>query len=475
MKWLDRILTLARRSDPARPIRVTIEPHSIAVHKLDGSCTRTPVAAATFERDLEQALQAAGVDSSRDQVAVTVDASAAHFDLLRWSAELSSAKRWEQFSSARLTHARADDASRWSIRVLRDAPPRAALSAALPATTLTALRKTLARLSGVRIGFLDRINALLARDRAFSGCVVDVGQERVWIFVLRAGVIERVRLRRMQSAVNADAESDGATELLPILASEWAATGGSELPAIALAGSHAAAAAVALHDRFDGNVIALTHRQSRGRFDVDFAHARPPVPAHGWALAAAGVFSIAAAIAWTLPDWQQRTELGAARSRIETALASTQPVQPAAQAAQKVRGAQASTSRSRDTQTEAQLLTLELSKPWGALFGALESSSNNRVRIVQVDVDNRFRQLQIHAEAKSLGELIRYADRLASSAPVSSARLAHHEWKASGGVRIVSARVVAQLNPKSEREATATARSDAVPRKAVALLGPMNR
>lgn len=453
MKWLERVWPFSHRAAKARAaIRVTIEPQAIVIHGSDGNCTRTPSTPSTFNHDFEQALQSSGIDATLDQVAVTFDASAAHFDLLRWSAGLNSARRWEQFSVARLVHTRADDASRWSIRVLRSEPPHAAISAAVPVAYLSGL-KQLVHLASTRIGLLDRINALLARDKTFSGCVVDVSSERAWIFVFRAGAIERVRLRRLQADISARPAE--VSDLLPILTSEWAATGDDrELPAIALAGSHAAAAAVALQERYDGNLIALTHRQPRGPFDLDFSR-RPPTPKHGWALATAGVISIAAAIAWALPDWQKRSELGATRSRNQVALANTQPPQPAAQTAR--RSSSSATARSRDSQVEARQLALELSKPWSQLFGALESSSNDQVRIVQVDVDSRFRQLHIHAEAKSLGELIRYAERLASVAPISAAHLAHHEWKTSGTVRVVTARLIAQLNPVQDREPTATA------------------
>lgn len=446
MKLLDRLL----RRSPLPPVRVTIETDAISVHAADGQCIRTPTTAATFEHDLAHALQPLG-DAS---IAVSFDASAAHFDLLRWNAELTSGKRWQQFALARM--ARAGDALHWTIRVLRELPPRAALSAALPTPNLEALKKMAVRLACVRIDLLDRINALLERDRFYSGCVVDISAERAWIFVVRAGVIERVRLRRIASADDADgdhgnAETRDAAALLPILTSEWAATGDErDLPAIALAGSRAASAAVALNNSYAGNVIALTHRQPHGRFAIDFARARAPVPTHGWALAAVGVLAFAAAIASSAGDWQQRATSLAARERVQTALAAAQPAPSTASAR---RDTSSATARARETQTEAQLVALELRRPWGALFSALESSSNERVRIVQMDVDSRFRQLQIHAEAKSLGELIRYAEHLASIAPVNNARLAHHELKTVAGARIVSARLVARLDPSADAAA----------------------
>lgn len=454
MKWLDLIV---RRSTHI-PVRVTIDLDSIVVQLDNGLQARHATSAATFERDLVQALQ----PTQGKRIAVTFDASTAHFDLLRWNAALTSAKRWMQFASARLLNACAGNPSHWSIRVLTNLPPGGALSAALPASYLAALKKV-APAAGIRVGLLDRINALLERDPMFSGCAVDVAGDRAWIFVLRSGAIERVRLRRMRSTESIGGEQTESVTLLPILASEWASTGDvRELPAIALAGSHAASAAVAFHDTFTGEILALTHRQPRGRFNVDFARQRAPIPAGGWVMAAVGLIAMCGAVAWSIPDWQKREQLAGAQHRLRVALADANPA-PTVQQTRRADNATASGARSRDGQSEALSLTRELRKPWGALFGALESSSSDRVRIVQLDVDSRFRQVQIQAEAKSLSDLIRYGEKLASVAPINSARLAHHEWKAAGGGRVVSARLVATLDSNAARAAAvvpATARSN---------------
>jgi hypothetical protein len=178
------------------------------------------------------------------------------------------------------------------------------------------------------------------------------------------------------------------------------------------------------------------------RFDVDFApRARfsvrlTPLSA---LLLGAGLIAVASASAAVAPEWERLQALRAMLARTQNAATG------AAHA-----GGTSGTGKARPAETaafnEAQRIASDLHRPWPALFDAMEAATDGKVRVTQISVDPRFSRLQIQVEAKGLGEVVRYAQKLAASGtPVAGAQLLSHEWN-NGPVHVVAARVGVALD-----------------------------
>jgi hypothetical protein len=152
----------------------------------------------------------------RGTIQAWTEASAARLFLLPWADSLTSRARWSTYASSRFEQSFGDAASSWSIRVADDTAPRARLAAALPLALIEALRiGSGGRVASLRIGLIEQLARLLARERRFAGCVVEPGASVATLLVLVRGELRRVRTRRF----------DVADDLIGTARSEWASFG----------------------------------------------------------------------------------------------------------------------------------------------------------------------------------------------------------------------------------------------------------
>ena len=171
------------------------------------------------------------------------------------------------------------------------------------------------------------------------------------------------------------------------------------------------------------------------RFQVDFIQARPPVAPLAWGCLAAGVLSLAAALADLAPRLALREQLAVRQAELRARL-DRLPASVRSTAGADVIGL-----------TQARSVLDELDRPWEALFDQLEAARAPEVHLVQLGVDLPFQTVQVVAEAPSLERLLQYSQTLAGNGPVQSVRLTHHEWRNVSVGRVVVASLTAELGP----------------------------
>ncbi len=140
-----------------------------------------------------------------------------HLLLLPWVAQLTREDRWQNYARARFEQVYGESAEAWDIRLARDWPGRDRLAVAWPA----ALREEIAthrNVRSVRIGLLEHLGVLLAREPAFSGCIAEIEPDGAGFLFLVAGHLRRARWSRFE-----DAEG-----LATAMRAEWASIVASE-------------------------------------------------------------------------------------------------------------------------------------------------------------------------------------------------------------------------------------------------------
>ncbi|HUN92469.1 MAG TPA: hypothetical protein VMU33_10455 [Burkholderiaceae bacterium] len=178
------------------------------------------------------------------------------------------------------------------------------------------------------------------------------------------------------------------------------------------------------------------------RFDVDFV--RPaPVPPLAIAVLVVALVAAAAAAAWCEQAWRSGRDLASRRATLEAAL------ERGREQAERRR----TTARGADPQAQEQAVAVldELHRPWRALFEQLEADRVGPVHLDQLAIDSRFESLQMQAEARSLGDVLRYVQALPGAGPIAAVQLSSHELRDAPGGRVVSARVVARLDGRASR------------------------
>lgn len=85
----------------------------------------------------------------------------------------------------------------------------------------------------------------------------------------------------------------------------------------------------------------------------------------------------------------------------------------------------------------------QLSFPWGALFGALETAVSDEVALLLLQPDPQKNTMRITAEAKTYDDMIRYLDRLGEQRSLHNVHLASHEIMVQDPNRPVRFTVVA--------------------------------
>lgn len=428
MKFLERYLRRRPR------VQVGFESDAFALFDGSGAIRRHVLSEGKLSEQLKNA-----VESRADaDIDVAVEAGRVQITALPWARQLNSPARWKQFAAARFQQVYgAGRTEGWTIRMAERPPPHQRAAVAVATSDIEAIKAAFGkRLGSVRVAVLDRLDALLKREPKFSGCVICAGSDSAWILVLRDGELQRTRRRAIPSPADDEAI---AADLLAAIRTEWAGVGQEvDLPALAVTGSRAAvvvsaATATAVAPR----VVPLSHRETRGRFGVDLLRSNQP-PRASWALLGLGLGLLAVAGWNLLAGFEARQTLVSAQSRVDSALAET---------AVSAR-APASTTKSAagGERRDAQRIARELHRPWATVLDGLEVRATPAVRLVQMNVDPRFTQLQLQAEAKSLADVLQYAQRIAEIKAFQSVQLVHHEWKAAPSGRLLSARLLVRLS-----------------------------
>jgi hypothetical protein len=179
-------------------------------------------------------------------------------------------------------------------------------------------------------------------------------------------------------------------------------------------------------------------------YEVELLHPRRNVPPLAWVLLVAGGAAIGAAMLACQPAWDHRAELAADEIRLQSAL-------------ERLGGETHTAGRSRsgaiagegDALAEAQLVVADAHRPWHDLFNQLEAAQKAQgtgVHLVQLGIDPRFATIQVVAEGRDLGKLVRFAQQLPGNGPIRTMSLTHHEWRDTLGAHVVTASLQGELD-----------------------------
>jgi hypothetical protein len=180
---------------------------------------------------------------------------------------------------------------------------------------------------------------------------------------------------------------------------------------------------------------------------------RPVAPVAG-VLLAAGLLAAGAAAVGLQPAFERKAALSAEQALLERRLERL-GVRPVATVDSRHGGR-------RETLEEGRELAAQLRRPWHQLFDQLEEAAQadgGAVHVVQLTVDPRFDTLQLVAEARDLGHLVRFSQRLTGGAPVHNLVLTHYEWRDALGGHVLSAALQGELAPVASTPAPPVALS----------------
>jgi Tfp pilus assembly protein PilN len=105
--------------------------------------------------------------------------------------------------------------------------------------------------------------------------------------------------------------------------------------------------------------------------------------------------------------------------------------------------------RTAEAMQKANLVALELARPWDRTFVALEAVDQPGVALLAIDPDPRRDELRITAEAKDMSEMLAYLEQLKGQPSFGSVALQQHEIRADEPARPVRFTLIAQW--KAER------------------------
>jgi hypothetical protein len=176
---------------------------------------------------------------------------------------------------------------------------------------------------------------------------------------------------------------------------------------------------------------------------VELLRPRPAIPPLAWVLLGAGAVALGSAVLACQPAWTQGVALAADQANLQTALD---------RAADSLKPRPAVRSSEHDTQAEAALIVAEARRPWHQLFDQIEAAQQGEgtgVHLVQIAVDPRFSSLQMVAEGRDLGGLVRFSGQMAGKGPIRTIALTHHEWRDALGAHVVTASLQGELDASS--------------------------
>ncbi len=163
-------------------------------------------------------------------------------------------------------------------------------------------------------------------------------------------------------------------------------------------------------------------------------------PPLGWLLLAVGTATLGGVVFTCQPVWSERTALAAEEAKLAAALE---------RAGGTARPRPAARNGEHDTLAEAAQIAAEARRPWHQLFDQIEAAQLGEgagVHLVQVAVDPRFSNLQVVAEGRDLGGLVRFSGQLTGKGPIRAMALTHHEWRDTLGAHVVTASLTGELD-----------------------------
>jgi len=121
---------------------------------------------------------------------------------------------------------------------------------------------------------------------------------------------------------------------------------------------------------------------------------------------------------------RQRQVLGLEQERLQAALDQAQaPVaRPVPRASRPVTPP--------ETLRQMDAVTARLNVPWSDVLDAIERSTTQRVALLTLEPDARTGNVALTAEARSLDDLLNYAEALGQDAAVASVRMGQHDLRA---------------------------------------------
>ena len=157
---------------------------------------------------------------------------------------------------------------------------------------------------------------------------------------------------------------------------------------------------------------------------IDFAKRPHRASWLGVALCVLGA-SVALVSAWSYMDAQADVDQAQARlARLQRTTAAPRP------------SATAPAVRKEEDKSFTRVST-QLRRPWSGLLGEIESISLPAVALVSVESQGQTRSLRMSGEAKTMGDVVAYVNRLRELSLVESVYLSQHEEKQSGGASVI--------------------------------------
>jgi hypothetical protein len=90
----------------------------------------------------------------------------------------------------------------------------------------------------------------------------------------------------------------------------------------------------------------------------------------------------------------------------------------------------------------------ELHRPWHELFEQIEAADEAQapaVHLLQLSVAPPFTNVQVIVEARDLGDLVRFSQRLSGGKPIENMTMTHHEGRDALGAHVVTATLQGHL------------------------------
>ena len=145
----------------------------------------------------------------------------------------------------------------------------------------------------------------------------------------------------------------------------------------------------------------------------------------GWQRTLAGAVLLASAVVLALAAWQA-VQAQRQRATLLNDWAQRSKVRPPAPLSAPRAATQAPSA---EALRQLDMATARLNMPWPVLFNAVERRTVRGVALLALEPDARAGLVQLTAEARTLDELLAYAEALGRDRAFSSVRLGQHEQR----------------------------------------------
>jgi hypothetical protein len=180
-------------------------------------------------------------------------------------------------------------------------------------------------------------------------------------------------------------------------------------------------------------------------YEVELLSSRRRTIPLAWVLLGFGLLALAGVAGAGWPAWQQRAALSTAAATLEQRLAGLGMA-----TAQGGNVARSSAGKADEAAalTEAGTVMAELHRPWHELFEQIEAADEAQapaVHLLQLSVAPPFTNVQVIVEARDLGDLVRFSQRLSGGKPIENMTMTHHEGRDALGAHVVTATLQGHL------------------------------